>query len=163
MTFIDSIKRLFSKKPAVALPVRYAVGIVIYDTVSSKALGIKRAIDDEYFPGMWCLPETMVRLSETPSQAVKRAALQKLGASVTAEQVAHGTLNREDHILDVQLFEARLDHGLPVVQKTDGSMTQYDEWDWVVADKLVPAARSGSLACQLFLRRIGKSWDKKTP
>ncbi|HEX6560071.1 MAG TPA: NUDIX domain-containing protein [Longimicrobiales bacterium] len=118
-----------------------------------RVLIVQRPADDEDLPDAWGLPAASLRENESWQDAVERAGRDKLGVELrVGRELAHGTLERARYTLEMKLFEADIVSGAPLVPQPDASVTQYQAWKWGGAEDLQPAARQGSLCCQLYLR-----------
>lgn len=143
-------------------PVKHSVAVVVPGPERGPrptALLVRRPPDDEELPNEWGLPAASLAEGEGWESAVRRIGTEKLGVELDPiVELREGTLTREDYLLHMKLFEARITNGEPSVPQERGDVTQYTDWKWGTADELVPAARQGSLCCRLYLREQGRGW-----
>jgi ADP-ribose pyrophosphatase YjhB (NUDIX family) len=126
------------------------------DEANPRFLAVRRPVDDEALPGVWGLPAASLRQGESWEGAVRRLGGEKLGVELEPVTVlARGSLERPGYRLQMQLYEARIVDGTPVVPQHDRTVTQYVEWRWSTSELLVEGARRGSLCCRLYLSRHG--------
>jgi ADP-ribose pyrophosphatase YjhB (NUDIX family) len=137
-----------------ARPVRQAVSLAIHRGAGhpGELLIIRRPADDEDLPDTWGLPAASLREDESWTDAVRRAARDKLGVEVEPRAVLNeGSLTRAAYTLHMRLYEAVIVRGRPAVPQRDPSVTQYQAWRWGVAGELRPGADAGSLCCRLLV------------
>jgi len=140
-------------------PVKKAVALVIHNEARDHVLSVLRPSDDEHLPNLWGLPAGTLGKGESFEEAVIRSGKEKLGVELkVVGLVGEGELERENYILRMKEFEARVLEGEPVVPQALGGVTQYRKWSWSVGDELVEAARAGSLCSRIYLRSIGREW-----
>ena len=111
---------------------------------------VRRPDDDEDLPGVWGLPAVSLAPGESEEEAVMRAGRDKLGVEVDPV----GPVGSEETMTD---WGARIRSGRPTVPQP-GPHTQYTELRYGDPSELVPAAREGSLCCQVLLRARGLDW-----
>ena len=131
-------------------PRRLSVSVAIFDRDS--VLIVQRPADDADLPNLWGLPASSLRPGERFADAVRRTGHDKLGVELRPiRMLSHGATERPGYILEMQLWEADLMAGEPVVPQNLAGITQYQRWSWGSADRLRPAAEQGSLCSKLFL------------
>ncbi|MGQ0562960.1 MAG: NUDIX domain-containing protein [Gemmatimonadota bacterium] len=117
-----------------------------------QVLIVQRPGDDEDLPNLWGLPAASLRADEDWHEAVRRAGREKLGVELkVGRELTRGALERSGYTLEMRLYEASIEAGVPVVPQPDTSVTQYQAWKWGSGADLKPAAARGSLCCRLFL------------
>lgn len=141
-------------------PVRRTVAVVVFDSDDpDRLLAVRRPPDDEDLPGAWGLPAATLRSDETWEGAVRRTGRDKLGVSLTSiGMLRMGETSRRDSLLHMRLYRARIEAGRPRVPQDAAGVTQYVDWSWSSPERLIPAARSGSLCSRLCLGVLGRSW-----
>jgi ADP-ribose pyrophosphatase YjhB (NUDIX family) len=155
--------------PEAALPVKRSVALVIRDPGDPRrVLTVLRPADDEDLPNAWGLPAGSLRDGESWTEAVERAAREKLGLRVEPGVLLNeGTKDRGAYRLHMRLYEAALvdadasrsrphvppapSAAAPYLDSPANPGTRYVAWKWGEAEALEPAARQGSLCCRLFL------------
>jgi 8-oxo-dGTP diphosphatase len=131
-----------------------AIAFVVYDRDRKKVLAVKRPEEDE-LAGVWGLPATSLKDGEAWEDAVIRAGKEKLGVRLEVKGMLNeGRLERQDYILYMKLYEARIAKGKPEVPQPFAG-TQYVAWKWAKPEELEYAASKGSLCSRLFLGKIG--------
>jgi ADP-ribose pyrophosphatase YjhB (NUDIX family) len=130
-----------------------SVALVIRQPGSGRrVLVVKRPPDDEDLPNVWGLPAGSLRVGESWSQAVERAAREKLGVEVEAGALLNeGRADRRGYVLHMRLYEAALLDGQPDVDQPVRGTTRYVSWTWAEPEVLATAAEAGSLCSRLFL------------
>ena len=119
---------------------------------SRKILTVRRPEDDEELPGVWGLPAGSLLERETFPDGVVRAGEEKLGVELEVEEILNdGQTERDEHVLYMKLFRARIVEGTPTVPQEVGAITQYTEWEWADPERLRVAAANGSLCSRLLL------------
>ncbi|MEX2530152.1 MAG: NUDIX domain-containing protein [Gemmatimonadota bacterium] len=117
-----------------------------------RVLVVRRPDDDPDLPGVWGLPAGRIREGEGRRNSVQRIGLEKLGVGVEPGALLnHGRTRRREYHLEMELVDARLMEGKPMVPQGHHGITQYTEWRWGCGVDLEPAAALGSLCCRLFL------------
>ena len=138
-------------------PLKYATSFTLYNPDNEKEfLIIKRPPDDDEHPNMWGFPAVTTKPGELPEHSLKRAAREKLGVVVEpTEFVGAIAQERNEYILYLMHFKAKLIEGQPDVKKGMGS-TVYVDSKWTSDFKeLFPIAEKGSICVQLFLHQAG--------
>ena len=132
-------------------PVKRSVSVAIPHADGKRVLIVQRPADDEDVPDAWGLPAASLKVGESWEEAVRRAGREKLGVELAlGHEMNRGAMNREDYSLEMRLFSAQILAGDVEVPQSDPGITQYQAWRWGSAEDLEPAARAGSLCCQLF-------------
>ena len=120
-------------------PVKHSVAVFVVR--GDKILTVKRPESDDELPGIWGLPAGTCSPGETPQDVVRRIGREKLRARLEPTRVlATGTQDRPAYLLEMDLFEARMD-GVP----------QQGEWKWAPRSVLRNGQSQGSLCCHLAL------------
>lgn len=140
-------------------PVRNAISFVIHRPEeygdSERVLLVRRPEDDEDLPGVWGLPAGSLLERETFPEAVGRAGREKLGVELEVEEVLNdGQTERDDYLLYMKLFRARIVDGEPEVPQPVEGITQYSSWEWADPKRLRDAADRGSLCSRLLLEHL---------
>ena len=144
-----------AQKRSVALAIRPQ-----YD--GSRVLLVRRPDDDDEFPGAWGLPAATCIGPETLEEAAQRIGQGKLGVEVRlGEVIGFGVQDRDDYVIEMHLFEARLHGTAPtlVVEPRGSGLTHYTSWRWGEPSDLVESAGMGSLCGRLLLEATGVIWD----
>lgn len=141
-------------------PLRKSASIVIENS-EGEPLIVKRAGDDESFPGVWSLPATTRREGESPEDTAKRCAKDKLGIDIeVVKKIGEDTKDRGGYISHQVEFETRILKGEPVLRMSDPNVSQYTEVKYCDdISILAQAAREGSLCSQIYLRGKGIQWN----
>jgi hypothetical protein len=122
-------------------PVKHSVAVSIHK--DDEILVIRRAADDDELPGIWGLPAGTYRQGEQLDDLIARIGRDKLGVRLTPIRLnASGTQDRAQYRLEMELWETLME-GTP----------SHPEWRWAPSEVLRPGAESGSLCCELALRR----------
>lgn len=134
--------------------VKQTVAVAIRDPARpGDVLVVQRPPDDDELPNAWGLPAASLREGELWVDAALRAGRDKLGVALDVGPLMDsGSAGRNEYMLEMRLYEARIADGEPAVPQTDAQVTQYQAWRWGWAEDLRPAAASGSLCSQLYLR-----------
>ncbi|HEY6780922.1 MAG TPA: NUDIX domain-containing protein [Thermoleophilaceae bacterium] len=137
--------------------VKHSIALVITGG-GGRVLMVLRPTDDESLPGLWGLPAITTVPGEDEDQAVRRAGREKLGVEVLPGTLqGEAETDRSDYALRMRNREATIVRGAPgTPQPHEG--TQYVDWRWADPIELKPAARAGSLCCQLLLRAREVPW-----
>ena len=129
---------------------RQSVSVAIFDR--DYVLIVQRPADDADLPNLWGLPASSLRPAESFEDAVRRTGRDKLGVELRPIRLLnYGATERPGYILEMQLWEADVVAGKPVVPQNVAGITQYQRWSWGSAERLRPAAEQGSLCSKLFL------------
>ncbi len=140
-------------------PMKCAISYVIYDADRSHLLMVRRPADDLDLPNVWGFPAGSVREDETFEEAIIRSGKEKLGVGLRPTKfIGRGNIERLDHVLHMEEYEAEILKGEPNVSQPVGGATQYQAWRWGVSGDLKEAARKGSLCCQLYLSSKNEHW-----
>ena len=132
-------------------PVKRSVSVAIPHADGKRVLIVQRPADDEDLPDAWGLPAASLNEGESWEAAVRRAGREKLGVELAVVgEMNRGAIDRKDYSLEMRLYDARILDGHVEVPQENPRVTQYQAWRWGDADDLEPAARAGSLCCQLF-------------
>jgi ADP-ribose pyrophosphatase YjhB (NUDIX family) len=119
---------------------------------------VRRPEDDESLPGVWGLPAASLAEGESEEDAVRRAGLAKLGVEVCPlRPLGEAEAERPAYDIRMRDWAAVIESGEPAVPQPEAG-TQYDDWRWGEPSELAPAARAGSLCCQVLLRHRGLRW-----
>jgi len=122
-------------------------------------LCVRRPEDDEDLPGEWGLPAASLREGESWEDAVLRTGPEKLGVELAVgPQMNEGRAEREDHVLHMRLYDARIMKGKPEVPRGAAGVTQYTDREWARPERLEAAADAGSLCSALYLE-WRKAWE----
>lgn len=122
---------------------------------TGKLLIVRRPMDDPDLPGAWGLPAASIRAGESTTDAVRRAARDKLGITLElGPEMRRGSTRRGDTVLSMTLFAANVQDGDPSVPQPVDGVTQYTALRWDTPDALRPAAIRGSLCCRLALEAM---------
>lgn len=117
---------------------------------------VQRPRDDEDLPLAWGLPAASLKPGESWTDAVRRAAGDKLGLDVAPGVVLReGSLERESYRLEMRLYDARILAGAPNVRRHVVDVTRYAAWRWGAAAELSASAERGSLCGRLYLEWAG--------
>lgn len=140
-------------------PIKHSVAFVIYNPDRSNFVIVKRPEDDKDLPNVWGLPVGSLLEEETFENCVIRSAKEKMGIEVgVGRLVNEGEIDRDDYILHMKEFEARIRKGDILVPQENSNVTQYSEWKWGSTSDLIKAAQGGSLCSQLYLSSIDRIW-----
>jgi ADP-ribose pyrophosphatase YjhB (NUDIX family) len=121
-------------------------------------LVVRRPANDAHLPGIWGLPAASLRHGESWTAAAHRAAQDKLGVDIAlGREIARGRAVRDDGILEMRLYAARITSGRPRVPQDAPGVTQYVALRWALPDVLEAGAARGSLCCRLQLGRAAQS------
>lgn len=113
---------------------------------------VQRPLDDEELPGLWGLPAATLGSDETPEAGVRRIGRDKLGVRLRAGRaLIAGRTERPGYELQMELREAEIESGEPVVPGTAPGVTQYRRFCWGAPRELAAGAERGSLCCALAL------------
>ncbi len=137
--------------------VKHSIALVINGS-SGRLLLVLRPADDDTLPGLWGLPAVTTEPGEDEDRAVRRAGAHKLGVEVVPGRLI-GEAESDSEAIAIRMRdrEATIARGLPAVpQRQPG--TQYVDWRWGEPAELKPAARAGSLCCQILLRARELRW-----
>lgn len=108
----------------------------------------------------WGLPAGSLKAVETFEEAVIRAGKEKLGVDLeVGNLINEGEIERENFLLHMKEFEAKISLGEPQVPQILKGITQYQKWKWGKPENCIPAAQKGSLCSRLLLGSLGKSWN----
>ncbi len=111
-----------------------------------RILIIRRPDDDDELPGIWGLPAGSFRTGESVGDLIGRIGEEKLGVTLVArEKLAEGVQVRASYRLEMELWDAEM-RGVP----------KHPEWRWGEIGELKPGAGSGSLCCELAIKRKGR-------
>jgi 8-oxo-dGTP pyrophosphatase MutT (NUDIX family) len=137
--------------------VKHSIALVI-PGASGRLLLVLRPADDDTLPGLWGLPAVTTQPGEGEDDAVRRAGAQKLGVEVVpGALIGEAESDTEAAAIRMRDREATIAAGIPKVpQRHPG--TQYVDWRWGDPADLRPAARDGSLCCQILLRARELRW-----
>ena len=139
--------------------IKYAIAFVIYNQDRSKFLIVQRPSDDENFPDIWGLPAGSVKDDETFEECVIRSGREKLGVELKPTKfIGRSNIERENHILHMKEYKAKIINGEPKVPQEIEGMTQYQQWKWGVSSDLKDAKSKGSLCSQIYLTSINNKW-----
>jgi hypothetical protein len=137
--------------------VKHSIALVIR-TSGGRVLMVLRPPDDDSLPGVWGLPAITTAPGEDEDLAVRRAGREKLGVDVLPGALqGEAETDRPSYALRLRNREATIESGVPRVPQSH-SGTQYVDWRWGEPSELKPAARAGSLCCQLLLRDREIAW-----
>ena len=113
---------------------------------------VRRPDSDESLPGMWGLPAVTLHAGETEEEAVRRAGRTKLGVEVRPlRPIGDAEGEHPGYRIHMRDWMAEIESGEPAVPQSGGG-TQYDALRWGDPVELAPAARAGSLCCEVLLR-----------
>ena len=136
---------------------KHSVALVVTGA-SGRVLMVLRPGDDESLPGLWGLPAVTVAAGESEEDAVRRAGREKLGVEVVSGVLqGEAETDRPEYSLRMRNRVASIARGAPRVPQPHGG-TQYVDWRWGDPTELKPAARAGSLCCQVLLRARELPW-----
>jgi len=137
-------------------PHKRSVSLVIEG--SGGVLLVRRPDNDVSLPGLWGLPAVSLEEGESEEDAVRRAGRDKLGVEVRPLRVLGAIAGeRAGYLIHMHDWQAEIQSGEPTVPQPAGG-TQYTDWRWGQPAELRPAARAGSLCCQVLLRSRGLGW-----
>lgn len=141
-------------------PEKRSVALAILHPVEpGRILTVLRPEDDEELPSTWGLPAASLRPGESWEEAARRAGREKLGVEVRIDgRIGEDRMERPAYVLHMREYAAAIEEGQPEVGRPAEGVTRYTEWEWAGADRLVPAARAGSLCSRIFLRSRGREW-----
>lgn len=118
---------------------------------------VQRPLDDAELPGVWGLPAATLGPDETPEAVVRRIGRDKLGVRLRpGRAVIAGRAERPGYELEMELREAEIESGQPVVPGSTPGVTQYRRFRWGRPRDLAPGAERGSLCCALALEWSGR-------
>ena len=138
-------------------PLKRSVSLVIERPEG--ILLVRRPDDDESLPGLWGLPAATLDADESEEHAVRRAGRIKLGVEVRPlHAIGEATEARPGYRIHMRDWAAEIEVGEPEVPQP-GEGTQYVELRWGDPAELVPAARAGSVCCQVLLRSRRLTWS----
>jgi 8-oxo-dGTP pyrophosphatase MutT (NUDIX family) len=134
---------------------RYAVSFIMYRN-DKEFLVVKRPPEDEELGGIWGLPATTFdSKSESPDEAVLRAAREKIGCEIKITRRLPEIMIQQRHGYDLMLmdYECKLVSGEPDVHKAKTTGTKYIDKKWTSDPRatLEAGAKRGSICIQLFL------------
>ena len=134
-------------------PLKLSLSLVIEGPAG--LLLVRRPEGDESLPGEWGLPAATLRPGEYEEDAVRRAGREKLGVEVRPLRVlGEASGERPGYRILMRDWEVEIAAGEPVVPQP-GEGTQYESLRWGEVEKLLPAARRGSLCARVLLRERG--------
>lgn len=139
-------------------PVKDAVFVVVRKPGEPDTfLAVKRPEDDEDLPGVWGLPATSLDEGESMADGVKRVGREKLGVELAVgDRIGTGTVERDAYVLHGEEYAAEIVSGEPTAPQEGKPGTQYTDWRWTDDPSLLePAAREGSLCCNIYLDSVG--------
>jgi 8-oxo-dGTP pyrophosphatase MutT (NUDIX family) len=138
------------------LPVKRSIALVIRHPRDERlVLVVRRPPDDEDLPNAWGLPAGSLRPTESWSDAVERAAREKLGVPVRFGAVVNeGTMDRKAYRLHMRLYAATIPQGEPRLDNPANEGTRYVDWKWDDSASLQPAAEAGSFCSRLLLESL---------
>jgi ADP-ribose pyrophosphatase YjhB (NUDIX family) len=137
--------------------VKHSIALVITGA-SGRVLLVLRPADDDTLPGLWGLPAVTAEPGEHEDDAVRRAGAHKLGVEVAPGQlIGEAESDSEANVVRMRNREATIATGVPAVPQQHPG-TQYVDWRWGDPAELKPAARAGSLCCQILLRARELRW-----
>jgi 8-oxo-dGTP diphosphatase len=127
----------------VSKPVKHSIAVVVRK--DDLILTIRRADNDDEFPGVRGVPAGSFRNSESVEDLIARIGQQKLGVVLTPlRKLAEGVQDRAAYRLEMELWEASMEG------------TPDREFKWSAAEALRPGMAQGSLCCELAL-----GWDAR--
>jgi 8-oxo-dGTP pyrophosphatase MutT (NUDIX family) len=136
---------------------KHSISLVI-EGGGGPVLLVLRPDDDESLPGLWGLPALTLAPGEDEDAAVRRCGREKLGVEVEPGRlIGEAETDRKSYSLRMRDRAARIVAGSVAVPQPHRG-TQYVDWRWGEAADLRPAARAGSLCCQVLLRARGLAW-----
>jgi methylated-DNA-protein-cysteine methyltransferase related protein len=132
---------------------KQSVALLVRQPERDRYLLVQRPPDDPELPLAWGLPAASLLPGEAWTAAARRAARDKLGISIgTLTRLNEGRLDRADGTLHMRLYAtAPATQARPAVPQHAPDVTQYIACRWGALSALRPAARKGSLCCQLAL------------
>lgn len=141
-------------------PTKRSVAVVVRQPDDpARVLTVLRPADDDELPSTWGLPAATLRPGESWRSAAARAGREKLGVTLrVGRTVGEDRTERESYVLRMRAFEAEIEDGEPEVPQPVRGVTRYRAWTWADADRLVPAARRGSLCSRIYLASVGREW-----
>lgn len=135
---------------------RDSIAFVVWDDTHSKVLAVQRPENDENLPNVWGLPAGSLLKGESFEDCALRAGKDKLGVQIEIVQLlGQGDIERDEYILHMKEFEARIISGVPSVPQNVPGVTQYRGWKWAAPTLMVEAAQKGSLCSRIFLAKLG--------
>ena len=146
------------------LPKKYSVALAI----RTKRIGrdnvllVQRPTDDKDFPGKWGLPAASCKNKELIKIDAVNVAEEKLGVRVTlGTKLASGTQKRDDHILEMTLYDAWLPEQKINLKTGEDckSKTFYTDFKWGKPTELTETAEMGSLCSRLLIQNSKKRID----
>ena len=139
-------------------PNKNSIAFVIYNQDKTAFLVVQRPSDDESLPDVWGLPAGSLKEDETFEDCVVRSGKEKLGVDLqVTDLIGQGQIERENYILHMKEYEAKIINGAPEVPQQTEGITQYKRWKWGTAEDLKEAASKGSLCSQIYLKSVGES------
>ena len=123
-------------------PVKHSVAVAIFN--GDLVLSTRRPDDDDELPGVWGLPAGTRTAGETTLDLIKRIGRDKLGVELTPiRKITSGKQLRPKYLLEMELWEATIEEAVP----------PKGQWRWASVDSFRAGAESGSLCCELVLKR----------
>jgi 8-oxo-dGTP diphosphatase len=109
---------------------------------------------------MWGFPAVTRRSGEPERAAAERIGPLKLGVTLSVgAKLGERADDRGEYLLRLTDYDASIVDGTLSVPQPDDSVTQYVAYRFTSdLAVLVPAARRGSVCCQIFLEAVGRDW-----
>lgn len=141
-------------------PIKRAVAVVITNE-NNEFLIIKRPAED-LLGAVWGFPALNVPEGQTEEEVVRLIGPKKLGVVLEiGNKIGTQRSEREEYILELSDYFAKIISGEPTVPQSDTSLTQYTDWQFTnEPNTLVPAARNGSVCTRVYLTHLGLKWDE---
>jgi ADP-ribose pyrophosphatase YjhB (NUDIX family) len=137
-----------------------SISLVITDD-NDNFLAVKRANDPtDDLANVWGFPAISLKEGETHLEGAIRVGKQKLGIDIElGEKIGDSTHDRDDYIIHLTDYKAKITKGVPTAPQGDISVSQYSECKFSNDPTILfEAASKGSLCTQLYLQSIGADW-----
>ena len=143
-----------------AKPIKCSVAAVIRRRGAPEFLAVQRPPDDDHLPDAWGLPAVSLGAGELPESGLARLGREKLGVELEPVRfMGARAADRAGYQLILMDIEAELKSGEADVHAATSTSTRYVDQQWTNdLTMLVPAARLGSLCCQIVLDGHGISY-----
>jgi 8-oxo-dGTP pyrophosphatase MutT (NUDIX family) len=144
---------------------KQSVAIIIWNSVRTKVLLVKRPLNDSNFPGYWGFPAATKEKSDQNWEEVAiKAGRIKLGVKVkVVKYLGEDVSDRGKFILRLRDYVVKIVKGKPKVPQLFKGVTQYTKVKYTSNIRsLIKAAQKGALCSRIFLKSIGIDYQKPT-